>query len=465
MSTDAALLRKFLDDRSESAFAELVHRYVDLVHSAALRQVGGDTHQAQDVTQEVFTELARKAPKLVHHRCLAGWLYNTARFIASRLQRSEMRRTTRETVACLMKENPDVISDEMIWTEIRPVLDAAMAELPDRDREAVVLRYFQSKPLAEIGSVLCLSENSARMRVERALEKLRLRLNRRGIRSSALLIATALAANAVSTAPSSLAAAVLGPALAGAAAASTTSVVMVHSLMSATNLKAVAIAAALVLLTTTLVEQRRVNRLAAKNKALLAQIARTEALPNKNPPQRQTSTDIDELDRKERLELMRLRGQVAVYKRDADTAASLQRALDELRKSEADPSATKLPIYNPYLARSDWADQGTDSPSHALETMLWAASSGDTQRLAEVIIPASNSVLLAEHPPIRTVKGVQIVSIDGHPNGVTRIGAIVEDKFYGGGLERPPGTVQDVRFWYLIQTNGEWRVTRQAVRW
>jgi hypothetical protein len=119
-------------------------------------------------------------------------------------------------------------------------------------------------------------------------------------------------------------------------------------------------------------------------------------------------------------------------------------------------------ICNP---RETWSDKGTDTPYHALETMVWAGITGDAQRLAEVTIPGENSVLLRDRPPLMKIQGVQIVSVDGGADGITRIGAIVEEQFHGGGLTAPPGTVQNVRSWDLIQTNGGWKVTGEKASW
>src|ERR1019366_3368093 len=104
MTTDSQLLASFARTNSEDAFAELVQRHVNLVHSAALRQVNGDAHLAQDVTQMVFTDLARKAAALASHRVLAGWLFTSTRFAAAKLVRGEQRRRTREQEAQLMNE-------------------------------------------------------------------------------------------------------------------------------------------------------------------------------------------------------------------------------------------------------------------------------------------------------------------------------------------------------------------------
>src|SRR6185369_14902396 len=92
---------------------------------------------------------------------------------------------------------------DLDWERLRPVLDAAMLELNETDREAVLLRYFDNRPHAEIASRLGLSENAARMRVDRALEKLRTLLARRGVSTTAALSAVILA-NAVQAAPAGL---------------------------------------------------------------------------------------------------------------------------------------------------------------------------------------------------------------------------------------------------------------------
>src|SRR5882724_6687318 len=83
LNTDHDLLGTYATTRSELAFAGLVERYVALVYSAALRQLGGDAHLAQDVTQGVFIDLARKAGQLPPTTVLAAWLYTSTRFAAA----------------------------------------------------------------------------------------------------------------------------------------------------------------------------------------------------------------------------------------------------------------------------------------------------------------------------------------------------------------------------------------------
>lgn len=218
MSPDATLLREFLRDDSEPAFAELVRRHVDLVYSAALRQLSNNSHLAEDVTQAVFAELLRQAPHLVQHPTLAGWLYTTASHLAARARRSEQRRTRRETTSLDMLDllRPDAADAH--WTELRPVLDDSLLSLSRSDREMVVLRFFQNRPFAEIGQGFGLSENAARMRVERALDRLRHQLARRGITSTAALLSGALGSHAVGPAPASLLASLTPGTLAAASA-------------------------------------------------------------------------------------------------------------------------------------------------------------------------------------------------------------------------------------------------------
>ena len=211
------LLRRYAVDGSESAFTELVRQHIDLVYSAALRQVNGDAGTAQDVTQAVFTDLARKASRLAGHTSLTGWLYTSARFQAAKSRRAEQRRHAREQESHAMTQLLQNNDTADVWHDMRPVLDDVMHELNDADREAVLLRYFERKPLAEIGVRLGLSENAARMRVERALEKLRTELSKRGVTSAAAALALALTEHAVSAAPAALVAEVSNSALAAVA--------------------------------------------------------------------------------------------------------------------------------------------------------------------------------------------------------------------------------------------------------
>jgi len=167
---DITLLKQFAKNGSEPAFAELVSRHVNLVYSTALRNVG-DAHAAQEIAQAVFIILARKANSLSMHTVLSGWLYQTTRLTAANYLRTEIRRQKREQEAYMQSLTNETEAE--VWRQIAPQLDDAMARLGDRDRNAIVLRFFENKNLREVGVALGASEDAAKMRVNRALEKLR----------------------------------------------------------------------------------------------------------------------------------------------------------------------------------------------------------------------------------------------------------------------------------------------------
>ena len=201
MTPDSHLLNRYATDRDEAAFAELVQRHLNHVYSTALRLVGGDVHLAEDVAQAVFSELARKASSLSDRPVLSGWLHTTARFMAAKVVRTEQRRRQREQTALTM---PAHSASEPGWDQIRAFLDDSIGELSDPERDAVMLRYFEKKLLIEVGLALGISEDAARMRVGRAVEKLRQQLATRGIVSSAAALAKLLAAEGSAQAPLSL---------------------------------------------------------------------------------------------------------------------------------------------------------------------------------------------------------------------------------------------------------------------
>ena len=136
-----------------------MQRHLDLVYSAALRLVNGDTHLAQDVAQTVFADFARKAGPLSRRSVLTGWLYTSAHFAAAKAVRTEARRRAHEQQAQTMQALLLDPAPSLDWDKLRPILDQAMLRLKQADREAILLRYFQNRPLAEIGTRLGHLEN------------------------------------------------------------------------------------------------------------------------------------------------------------------------------------------------------------------------------------------------------------------------------------------------------------------
>ncbi|HAO78358.1 MAG TPA: hypothetical protein DCQ92_05150, partial [Verrucomicrobia subdivision 3 bacterium] len=216
---DHQLLAEFARKNSEAAFAALVQRHVNLVYSVALRSVG-NVHAAEEITQAVFIILARKAKSFSRKTILSGWLYQTTQLTAANFLRGEIRRQKREQEAYMQSALNE--PDANIWPQIAPLLDDALAKLGERDRNAIVLRFFENKNLRDVGAALGASEDAAKMRVNRALEKLRKIFSKRGVALSAVAIAGAVAANSVQAAPEALAVTVTAAAAKGAAVSGST---------------------------------------------------------------------------------------------------------------------------------------------------------------------------------------------------------------------------------------------------
>ena len=197
-----ALLREYAQSGSQDAFATLVSRHINLVYSVAMRRLA-DSHLAEDVTQAVFTILASKAKSLGEKTVLSGWLCRTATNVSADALKIQRRRQLREQEAymqsTLNESGPDT------WAQIEPLLETALAQLDEKDHDALVLRFYENKHMAQVGLALGTSEDAAKMRVGRALEKLRRIFGRQGVTLTATAIAGAISASAVKAAPAGLA--------------------------------------------------------------------------------------------------------------------------------------------------------------------------------------------------------------------------------------------------------------------
>ena len=249
MNDDMALVREYAASQSEQAFSTLVSRHVHLVHAAALRQMR-DPRRAEEITQAVFIILARKAGSLSPQTILSGWLYRTAHFVAADALKTQRRRRLREQEA-QMEAIIDLPQSDAAWAQLSPLLDEAMARLRDRDRDAVILRYFENKSLQEVGAALGVEKNTAQKRIARSLEKLHRYFARRGVSSTTAIIAGAMSAHSVQAAPAVLAKTVTAVAVAKGAAASGSTLTLIKGalkIMAWTKAKTVIVSGVVVLL-------------------------------------------------------------------------------------------------------------------------------------------------------------------------------------------------------------------------
>jgi len=348
MTDDAELLSRYAADQSEAAFTELTRRHVDLVHSAALRLMHGDLHASQDVTQQVFTEVARQAKRLSRHPALIGWLYTTTRLMALRMNRTEQRRQAREQEANMMNQLLHDDTPPADWNRLGPVIEDAMHELDDEDRHAVLLRYFQNKSHHEVGAALNLTENAARMRVDRALDKLRGKLARHGITTTAAALAAVMTANAVQAAPAGLAATISAAAIAGSAAKASTLIVATKTIAMTTLQKTIVAAALAAAVGTGIYAVHQSSRLRDQIQTLQQeQTPLTAQIEQLQQERNQASNQLAALrDENARLksgsnttELLKLRGQVGTLRQRAaaDEAKNNQPA-SGLDKMMSDPA-------------------------------------------------------------------------------------------------------------------------------
>ena len=212
---DHTLLRDYCASRDEHAFRALVERHLPSVWHAAQRLVNDDAALAEDVCQEVFAHLAIHAAKLPPRVVLGGWLHRHTCFTAAKTIRTAARRRAREhRHAATMHTTPD--SDP--WLDIAPHLDAALDSLPSADRDAVVLRFFEKRDFRSIAIAQGTSEDAARMRTARALEKLRARLGKHSALLTVALLTSLLTEKSTAALPASITARVLQSSLARAAA-------------------------------------------------------------------------------------------------------------------------------------------------------------------------------------------------------------------------------------------------------
>jgi RNA polymerase sigma factor (sigma-70 family) len=335
MTSDLDLLRQFARDHAQDAFTEIVRRHLNLVYSAALRQVRSP-QLAEEVAQSVFTDLARVAATPSSPVNLTAWLYAVTRRTAIDVIRKESRRQLREQTAVEMNAMNATAND---WTQIKPLLDDAMAALDETDRSAILLRYFENKNLREVGELLGTTDGAAQKRVNRAVDRLREFFSKRNVTIGAGGLAIVISANAVQAAPVGLALTITKASI--AAAAGTTLTFM--KIATATKLKlvfsAIVVAGAV---TAFVVQQQNQARLLGENESQQLQIAKLQT-DNESLSNRIAEIgEAKQLSAEQFNELLKLRGEVGVFQRQLEELAGKNRALPDANGGMIDTN-TNLP--------------------------------------------------------------------------------------------------------------------------
>jgi RNA polymerase sigma factor (sigma-70 family) len=306
-----------------------------------------DAHAAKDVTQSVFVVLAQNASQLTDRPALAGWLHGTARNLAAKAVRSDVRRRAREQEAAAMNEllsaNPDVS-----WECIAPHLDDALGELSESDREALLLRYFKNHDLRSVGVTLGIGDDAAQKRVSRAVERLREFLTKRGITTGASGLVVVISANAVQAAPVGLAVTISTAAtLAGTALVTTATFTATKAIAMTTLQKSIVTVTIAVLAGAGIYEARQASQLRDQVQTLQQQRAplseQVERLDRKrDEAMRQLAALRDDNERLNRntVELAKLRGEVAMLRQNPTRARSAEEEAAQLRIALAKSQST-----------------------------------------------------------------------------------------------------------------------------
>jgi len=331
MTDSRRLLAEYVATESENAFREMVERYINLVYSTARRLVGGGAHLAKDVSQIVFTDLARKARGLSDEVMLGGWLHQRTFHVATTLIRTEHRRQDRERRASEMNsaQNPS----ENSFAQIEPALDEAILQLNAEDRKVILLRFFEQQDFRAVGEALGSNEDAARMRVTRALEKLHSLLKHRGVTLSAAALGATLAAEAVTAAPAGLAVAISGLAVTAGATGTGTTLTLLK-IVAMTKFKLGIIGAVIIAgVATPLVIQHQAKiQLREENESLRQQIGRLAQLQTDNERLSNLvaqAGSLQSLSDTEKSELLRLRGELSGLRRDSENLARLKASVGQ----------------------------------------------------------------------------------------------------------------------------------------
>jgi RNA polymerase sigma factor (sigma-70 family) len=383
--TDLELLASYTRHRAEDAFAEIVRRHLDLVFTAALRQVRSP-QLAEEVAQSTFISLAHDAGRLAPDTILAAWLYQVAHRTAINLVRREARRQLREQIATEMTAMNATTAD---WTHIEPLLDEAMHALDDTDRAAVLLRYFENKSLREVGEALGASENAAQKRLSRAIESLREFFAKRGVTVGASGLVVVISANAVQAAPIGLAVTIsTAAALAGSAFASTATATATKAVAMTTMQKTLITSTLALAVGVGIYESRQASGLSEELQTLRQKhVVLSEEIVLLQRERDEASRQLASFrETNERLslgsaELLKLRGQIGVLRQElAEAKQRLDHAAKTINSSDRTWGIGET------RWRTNWMDSGLTSPQAALLTYWWAVANLNIDRVKSSMV-------------------------------------------------------------------------------
>ncbi len=210
--SDFEQLRQFARAGDQNAFRAIVRRHIDLVFATALRKAG-DAGGAEEISQNVFSALARKAWQFAPDDSLPAWLHKTALLESKSWLRGELRRRRREQTAAELGTTMKTPDASTAGNALIPLLDEALLSLREKDRSALLLRYYESRSLRDVGAALDVGEDAAQKRVAGALEKLSQFFQRRGFKTATVAAAAAALQHTASSASAATVALVANTAL------------------------------------------------------------------------------------------------------------------------------------------------------------------------------------------------------------------------------------------------------------
>ncbi len=428
MNETQRLMIEFTENGSETAFTELVSLHVDLVYSAAVRLAAGDAHTAEDITQTVFTDLARKIPSMDPHVLLGGWLYRHTFYVASKIIRGEHRRRQREQAAAdLMHLETQSSVDSDSWQEIEGQLDEAMNHLPERDRNAILLRFFEKQDLRQIGATLGVSDDAAQKCVARAIDKLRGILEGQEIKVSAASLGAVLMTNAVNAAPAAIVSGMSSTALLSAASLSSTTTGISFANIAKVPVAILLFAGVGVWLW---FEENTIQMLRAENQKLLAeyQSARQRTAADGAKAKNVSADELARITR-DHNELLRLRGEVNLLRQMAQslnkTNKSAEAITGDVEKRPAQVLISSQFIEAPLSlwrrAGISWAGTAEQSGMLTLEQMLLVVARVERQAGVDILGGPRAVTLDGREAQMSITQSKQLAGNDEHLGPIIQV--------------------------------------------